>query len=59
VEAGTSVKKLKKHDVCEEEKEDDGGQINNLVELGFLKIFYLMCLRWKKAEVGVLVGIII
>jgi hypothetical protein len=33
-----------------------GFQINNLVELGFLKIFYLMCLtrkkkRKKKAEV--------
>ena len=30
------VKKLKKHDVREKEKEDE--------ELGFLKIFYLMCL---------------
>jgi hypothetical protein len=25
-----------------------GFQINNLVELGFLKIFYLMCLMRKK-----------
>jgi hypothetical protein len=47
------VKKLKKHEVREEEKEDDGAQINNLVELGFSKIFYLMCLTWKKDEVGV------
>ena len=53
------MKKLKNHDVGEKEKEDDGAQINNLVELGFLKIFYLMCLTWKKAEVRVLVGIII
>ena len=45
--------------VCENKKEDDGAQINNLVELGFLKIFYLICLTWKKAEVVVLVGIII
>jgi hypothetical protein len=29
------VKKLKKHDVCEKEKEDDGAQINNFVELSF------------------------
>ena len=29
------VKKLKKHNVREDEKEDDGAQINNLVELGF------------------------
>ena len=37
VEARTWVKKLKKHDVCEEEKEDDDdAHINNLVELGFL-----------------------
>jgi hypothetical protein len=27
-----------------------GFQINNLVELGFLKIFYLMCLTRKKKE---------
>jgi hypothetical protein len=39
------VKKLKKHNVRLEEKEDDGAQINNLVELGILKIFYLI---WKK-----------
>jgi hypothetical protein len=37
VEARTWVKKLKKQDIHEEEKEDDGVQINNLVELGFLK----------------------
>jgi hypothetical protein len=38
-----------------------GFQINNLVELGFLKIFYLMCLifKKKKAKVRILVGIII
>jgi hypothetical protein len=59
VEARNWVKKLKKHDVHEEEKEDDGSQINNLVELGFSKIFYLMCLAWKKVEVRVLVDIII
>jgi hypothetical protein len=35
VEARTWVKKLKKYDVHEEEKEDDGAHINNLVELGF------------------------
>jgi hypothetical protein len=27
-----------------------GFQINNLVELGFLKIFYLMCLTYKKKK---------
>jgi hypothetical protein len=48
-------KKLKKH-VHEEEKED-GAQMNNSVELGFLKIFY--CLTKKKVEIGILVGIII
>jgi hypothetical protein len=37
VEARTWVKKLKKCDVHEEEKEDDGAHINNLVELVFLK----------------------
>jgi hypothetical protein len=39
-----------------------GFQINNWVELGFLKIFYLMCLIFfffKKAKVRILVGIII
>jgi hypothetical protein len=50
------MKKLKKH-VREEEKEEDGAQMNNSVELGFLKIFY--CLTKKKVEVGILVGIII
>jgi hypothetical protein len=40
------MKKLKKH-VCEEEKEEDGVQMNNSVELGFLKIFY--CLTKKKS----------
>jgi hypothetical protein len=49
----------KKHDIREKEKENDGAQINNLVELGFLKIFYLMCLMWKKDKVGVLVDKII
>jgi hypothetical protein len=34
-----SVKKKKKM---------NGAQINNLVELDFLKIFYLVCLTWKK-----------
>jgi hypothetical protein len=43
------VKKLKKH-VREEEKEEDGAHMNNLVELGFLKIFYLMCLTKKKKK---------
>jgi hypothetical protein len=38
------VKKLKRHDVREEEKEDDSAQINNLIEFGFFKIFYLLCL---------------
>jgi hypothetical protein len=44
VEAQTWVKKLKKHDLHEDKKDDDGSHINNLIELGFLKIFYLMCL---------------
>jgi hypothetical protein len=36
VEARTWVKKLaEEHDVREEEKEDCGAHINNLVELGF------------------------
>jgi hypothetical protein len=50
---------VKKHDIHEEEKDDDGSHINNLIELSFLKIFYLMCLTWKKAKVGILVGIVI
>jgi hypothetical protein len=29
-----------------------GFQINNLVELGFLKIFYLICLTRKKKKLG-------
>jgi hypothetical protein len=41
-----------------EEAEEDSAQMNNLIELGFLKIFYLMCLtKKKKIEVGILVGI--
>jgi hypothetical protein len=51
------MKKLKKH-VREEEKEEDGAQMNNSVELGFLKIFYCLTKK-KKVEVGILVGIII
>jgi hypothetical protein len=38
------MKKLKKH-VREEEKEEDCAQMNNSIELGFLKIFY--CLTKK------------
>ena len=58
VGARTWVKKLKKHDIHEEEKEDGSAQINNLVELDFFKIFCLRCLAWKKTKLGVLVGII-
>jgi hypothetical protein len=35
---------VKKYDGCEEEKEDDSAQINNLVKSSFLKIFDLMYL---------------
>jgi hypothetical protein len=48
----------KEHNVREEEKEGGSAQINNLIELRFLKIFYL-CMTWSKYEVRVLVGIII